>query len=134
MFWILATTSKLQIDLRDFDRALAGEDWPQRLMESPLLWGALFALAGAMIFLFVMWLRRRRDVAQHRPTWRRLAGALQLSRAQRTLVEELAKTVGLHNPAPLVISRGFFDHAARQMHPLRQPAPIRQLRERIFSE
>lgn len=123
----------LQLDINEFERALAGDDWLQRLASDPLLWAIALALVGTIVLFGILVMRRRRDIAAHRPTWRLIAGALQLSKAQRHLLDELSRTVGLRNPVPLVISRGFFDRAVRRRHPNLEPVPVRQLRQRIFS-
>lgn len=124
----------LLLDINEFNRALSGDDWLSRLVQEPLLWAMALAFIGTVILLVVLVIRHRNDVAAHRPTWRLLAGALQLTKQQRQLLDGLARAVGLKNPAPLVISRGFFDRAVRRQHPIVEPAPVQSLRKHIFND
>lgn len=126
----------LMLNLSEFERALNGEDWPQRVLADPMLWGMAAAAVGAAILAAVVIVRRRRDLAVHGPTWRRLAQRLRLSSEQRHLLRTLARHVGQTNPAALVISRGCFDRAVQRSYPRprKVPVTVRALRRELFEE
>jgi hypothetical protein len=62
---------------------------------------------------------------------RRLGRRLGLSHADRRTLRAIARRAGMPGPAPLIISRGCFDRAARQYRG-RDPQQVGRLRRRIF--
>ncbi len=128
----LATLGPSELNLHEFTRALDGEGWFGRTLTDPLVWGLSAAAIGSIVLAAIFVLRQHRDRIQHGPAWRHLAGALQLTAAQRRTLTQLARCGGHINPAPLVISRGCFDRSVQRRPGRRHISEIDALRRQLF--